>query len=55
MALAGHQLPRALALALGVPAAQEAPVVEEEPQQVQIRSAEMAAQGEVAAQPRVEV
>ncbi len=55
MALAGHQLPRALALALGVPAAQEAAVVEEEPQQVQIRSAEMAAQGEVAAQPRVEM
>ncbi len=32
MALAGHQLPRALALALGVPAAQEAAVVQEEPQ-----------------------
>jgi len=31
MALAGHQLARALALALGVPAAQEAAVVEEEP------------------------
>jgi hypothetical protein len=36
MALAGHQLPRALALALGVPAAQEAAVVQEEPQQVQV-------------------
>ncbi len=33
MALAGHQLARALALALGVPAAQEAAVVEEEPRQ----------------------
>jgi hypothetical protein len=36
MALAGHQLPRAFALALGVPAAQEAAVVQEEPQQVQV-------------------
>jgi len=36
MAVAGHQLPRALALALGVPAAQEAAVVQEEPQQVQV-------------------
>ena len=36
MALAGHQLARALALALGVPAAQEAAVVQEEPQQVQV-------------------
>src|SRR4051794_37667524 len=35
-ALAGHQLPRAFALALGVPAAQEAAVVQEEPQQVQV-------------------
>src|SRR3954453_20034402 len=36
MALAGHQLPRAFALALGVPAAQEAAVVQEEPQQDQV-------------------
>ncbi len=36
MALAGHQLPRAHALALGVPAAQEAAVVQEEPLQVQV-------------------
>jgi hypothetical protein len=34
--LAGNQLPRALALALGMPAAQEAAVVQEEPQQVQV-------------------
>src|SRR3982751_5543977 len=55
MALTGHQLPRALALALGVPAAHEAAVVQEEPQQVQVRAAQVAAQGEVGAQPRVEV
>ncbi len=55
MALAGCQLPRALALALGMPAAQEAAVVQEEAQQIEIRTAEVAAQGEVAAQPRVEV
>ena len=51
MALAGHQLPRALALALGASAAQEAAMVQEEPQQVQIRPVEVAARGEVAAQP----
>src|SRR3954469_280111 len=55
MALVGHQLPRALALALGVPAAQEAAVVQEEPQQDQVCAAEVAAQGEAGAQPRVEV
>ena len=55
MAVAGHQLPRALALALGMPAAHEAAVVQEEPQQVQVRAAEVPAQGEVGAQPRVEV
>jgi len=55
MAVAGHQLARALALALGVPAVQEAAVIEEEPQQVQVRSAEVTAQSEVGAQPRVEV
>jgi len=37
MAVASHQLARALALALGMPAAQEAAVVQEEPQQVQVR------------------
>ena len=36
MALAGYQLSWALALALGVPAAQEAAVVQEEPQQVEV-------------------
>ena len=36
MALARHQLSRALALALGMPAAQEAAVVQEEAQQVQV-------------------
>src|SRR5215213_375667 len=55
MALAGHQLARALALALLMPAAQEAAVVQEEAQQVQVRAAEMAAQDEVGAQARVEV
>jgi len=55
MALAGHQLARALALALGVPAAHEAAVVQEEAQQVQVRAAEVTAQGEVGAQPRVDV
>src|SRR4051794_26960550 len=55
MPLAGHQLPRALALALNVPATHKAAVVQEEPQQVQVRAAEVTAQGEVGAQPRVEV
>src|SRR4051812_26638393 len=36
MILAGHQLSWALALALGVPAAQETAVVQKEPQQVQV-------------------
>jgi hypothetical protein len=47
MGLPGHQLARALALAPGVPAAREGAVVQEEAQQVQVRAAEMAAQGEV--------
>jgi hypothetical protein len=55
MRLPGHQLAWALALAFGVPATQEAAVVQEEAQQVQVRAAEMAAQREVGAQPRVEV
>ncbi len=46
MALAGHQFPRALAVAFGTPAAHEASVVQEEPQQVQMRAAQVAAQGE---------
>ena len=36
MALAGHQFPGAFALALGVLAAHEAPVVQEKPKQVQV-------------------
>jgi len=51
VAVACQQLARALALALGVPAAQEAAVVEEEPQQIQLLAAEVTAQGEVGAQP----
>jgi hypothetical protein len=55
VASAGHQLPRALASALLVPAAQEAAVVQKEPQQLEVGAAEVPAQGEVAAQPRVQV
>ena len=55
MALAGHQLARALVLALGVPASHKAAVIQEEPQQVEVSAAEVPAQGEVGAQPRVEV
>ena len=55
MTLTRHQLPRALALALGMTAAQEAAVVQEEAQQVQVRATEVPAQGELCAQPGVEV
>jgi len=55
MARAGHQFPWALANAFGTSAAHEAAMVREEPQQIQVRVAQMAAQGEVGAQPRVEV
>src|SRR5260370_1294458 len=55
MILAGHQLTRALALAFSSPAAQEAPIVQEEAQQVKVWVAQMAPQREVVAQPRVEV
>jgi hypothetical protein len=55
MAFAGHQFPRALADALGKPAAHETPMIEEEAQQIQIGAAQMATQGEVSTQPRVEV
>jgi hypothetical protein len=41
MALVGHQLARALALALGVPATQEPAVVQEETQQIEVGAAEM--------------
>ncbi|MGD0109884.1 MAG: hypothetical protein ABSC06_38565, partial [Rhodopila sp.] len=47
MVFAGHQFPWALADALGQLAAQVASMVEEEPQQIQIRIAQMAAQREV--------
>ena len=55
MTLAGHQIPWALALAFGASAAQEAAVVQKEAQQVQVRATEVATQGEVGAQPRVQV
>ncbi len=45
MPLAGHQFPRAFAVALGTPAAQEAAVVQEEPQQVEIRAADVVQRG----------
>jgi len=55
MALAGHQLSRAFAITFDTSAAHEAAVVQKEPQQVEIRAAQVAAQREVGAQPRVEV
>jgi hypothetical protein len=55
VAFAGHQFSRALADALGQLAAHIAPMVEEEPQQIQVQAAQVAAQCEVVAQPRVEV
>jgi hypothetical protein len=55
MALAGHQFPRAFAVALRPPAAHETTMVQEEPQQVQILATQVATQREVIAQPRVEV
>ena len=55
MALAGHQFPRAFAITLGTSATHETPMVQEELQQAQIRTAQMAAQSEVGAQPRIEV
>jgi len=54
MALAGHQFPWAFAVAFGTPAAHEAAVVQEEPQQVEIRATQVAAQRKVGAKPRVE-
>ncbi len=41
MALAGHQFPWAFAVAFGTPAAHEAPMVQEEPQQVEIRATQV--------------
>ncbi len=54
MARACHQFPWTPVVAFGAPAAREAPMVQEEPQQIQVRVAQMAAQGEVGAQPRVQ-
>ena len=52
---AGHQLGRTFTDSLRDPAAQEAAMVQEELQQFQVRAAELAAQREVVAQPRVQV
>jgi len=43
MVLADHQLPWALAVALGASATHEAAMVQEEPQQIQVRVAQVAA------------
>ncbi len=51
MALAGHQFPRAFAVPFGTSAAHEAPMVQEEPQQVQVRTTQVTAQREVVPQP----
>jgi hypothetical protein len=55
MVLTGHQLTRTLAFAFSPAAAYEAPMIQEETQQVEIRGAKMAPQREVVAQPRLEV
>jgi hypothetical protein len=55
MVFAGHDFAGAFAAALGTAAAREAPVVQEEPQQIQVRVAQVAAQCEVGAQSRVAV
>ena len=55
MILAGHQLRWTFANALRNSAAQDASMVQEELQQVQVRTAELAAQRKVVAQPRVQV
>jgi len=53
MALAGHQFPRAFAVTFGTSAVHETAVVEEEPQHIQVRVAQVATEGEVGAQPSV--
>ena len=55
MALSGHQFFRAFADSFGTLAAKEGAVIEEELQQVEIRRAQLTAEEEIAAQPRVEV
>ena len=49
MARACHQFSWALAIAFGTSAAQETAMVQEEPQQIEIRTAQVAAQREVGA------
>jgi hypothetical protein len=51
MALAGHQFPRAFGVSFGTSAAHKAPMVQEDPQQVQVRTTQVTAQREVVAQP----
>ena len=51
MVLAGHQPGRAFTNSLRDPAAQKAPMVQEELEQVQVRATELAAKREVVAQP----
>src|SRR3978361_624009 len=55
MVLTGHQFARTPALAFSPAAAYEAPMVQEEQHQIEIRVAQMAPQRKVVAQPRVEV
>ena len=55
MALASHQLSGTFPDTFGPPAAQEAPVIQEELQQVQIGPAQLPALGEVVAQPGIEI
>jgi len=55
MVLAGHQLRRTFPDALGPLTAQEAPVVQEELEQGQIRAAQLTVQREVVAKSRVEI
>jgi hypothetical protein len=55
MALAGHQFSRAFAVPFGASAAHEAPMVQEEPQQIQVRTTQVTPQREVVSQPRIEV
>src|SRR5471030_1245602 len=55
VALSGHQLGRTLANTLGAPAAQEAAMIQEEPQQIQIRIAQLAAQREVVAESGIDI
>ena len=55
MVSTGHQLGRTFTDSLQDPAAHKAAVIQEELQKVQVRAAELAAQREVVAQPRVQV